>query len=456
MIDEPIRVEAPRRIAGKFLGGFVPAVAYHFGVLDVLRDRGFVLQDGFREPGEAREMGPPNIDLVIGSSAGAFFAVAACAGVGWQELVGAIESDATRVAAFEGRYLGQGEGLIRKVWKWTRRGPKPSWASRRTWKAWAAEATLNALFPLWDLHPIERYLAEEVLQGRSWSDLRTEASILAVDLNHPVTFIVGERESPILRLYREQPVGPATIHTILGSEGYKIVEAFTVAGVPVDHPVLAPFQAEPWERNTTLYITGVPMACAAVGSMATYPFYAPVRFLDEDGKSYRLGHYEVVVEDGEDRNPFTTDVAEETGSDLVFVSSIGAPYKYLRSLGSLAVRGYSSMHHQKTAQGRDAKQEDVVRMHRTQRRLYEATRAILADKACGPEALAELHEAFQRLAWIDNVRIRITPDPDIAAENRILRTFDPLAFTAEAVDRAHDLGRMVAQRVLGRYRFEFL
>jgi predicted acylesterase/phospholipase RssA len=456
MTAERARIGRPRRIAAKFLGGFVPAVAYHFGVLDVLRDRGFVLQGGFREPGEVRRNGPPNLDLVVGSSAGAFFVVAACAGIGREELVGAIEREAAGIAPFQARYLGESQGLTRKMWQWLRSGSRPPWRSRRTWKSWAAESTLNAIFPLWDLHAMERYLAEGVLRGRSWSDLRTEAAILAVDLNHPVTYIVGEREDPILALFREQPVAAEAIHLILGSEGHKIVGAFSAANIPTDHPALAPFQAEPWHRNTWLRITGVPMANAAVGSMAAYPFYAPVRFVNMAGKAYRLGHYEVVVEDGEDRDPFTTDVADEAGADLVIVSSIGAPYKYLHGLGSLAVRGFGAVHHQKTAQSRDAKQEDVMRTHRRERRLYEASRSILERRGFDPEALQELHEAFQRLAWIDHVRLRITPDPDIAAENRILRALDPLAFTPEAVARAYYLGRRVAERVLSQCEFEFL
>ena len=42
------------------------------------------------------------------------------------------------------------------------------------------------------------------------------------------------------------------------------------------------------------------------------------------------------------------------------------------------------------------------------------------------EAVERLDAEFQRIARIDTVRIRIYPDPDIAAENRILRTLDPL------------------------------
>jgi hypothetical protein len=149
-------------------------------------------------------------------------------------------------------------------------------------------------------------------------------------------------------------------------------------------------------------------------------------------------------------------VAEESGCDLVIVSSISAPYKYLHGFGSLAERGYSAMYQQKTAQSRDVKQEDVIRAHRTQHALFLASREILESLECGPEAIDALHELFQRLAGIDHLRLRIYPDPDIAAENRILRTLDPLEFTPKAVHRALDLGRMVARRVLAGYRFEFL
>lgn len=451
---EPIAV--PRSIAGTFLGGFVPAVAYHFGVMEVLEERGFLLRAGFRAGAEERETGPPGFDFVVGSSAGAFFVTAACAGMRPEDLMGSVSEEIARQGRFQARLLGQGKGLTRKTLEWMRAGSKPSWASRRTWKSWAAESTLNVMFPLWTLDPMAEYLRDEVLKGRDWEDLRTEAAILAVDLNHPLTLVLGEREAPILELFERQPVRPEAIHLILGSEGHKIARVFEEAGVAADHPALAPFRADPEGRSDTLRIRGVPMAQAAVGSMATYPFYQPVTLERTDGRPYRLGHYTVQVQDGEDRNPFTTDVAEESGADLVIVSSISAPYKYLHGFGSLADRGYSAVYQQKTAQGRDAKQEDVKSAHRTHHALYRASRAILDASGCGAEAVERLDAEFQRLARIAHVRIRIYPDPDIAAENRILRTLDPLEFTPRAVDRARQLGAMVARRVLARYRFEFL
>lgn len=456
MRAEPIRVQAPRKIAGRFLGGFVPAVSYHFGVLETLEERGFVLHRGFRGPDQERETGPPGFDVVVGSSAGAFFVTAACAGVGREELVGSERARAARCEPFDAEYLGHGEGLLAKTAQWLRSGPRVSWSDRRSWKSWAAENTLNLLFPLWRLEAMESYLREDVLRGRDWKDLRTEASILVVDVNHPVTYVLGERESPILGLLRREPVSPEAVHLILGSEGRKIVAAFRAAGVDPEHPALAPFRIRPHVRHTAMYVRGVPMECAAAGSMAAYPFYAPVPLQERDGRAVRIGHYSPEVMDGEDRNPFTTDVAEEAGADLLFISSISTPYKYLHGLGSLTGRGYSAMHHQKTAHSRDAKQEDVIRSHAEHRRLYRAARAVLSECDAPREALDRLEEEFHRIVWIRNERIRITPDPDIAAENHILRQLDPLAFNEDAVGRAYDLGRMVAERVLKGYRFEFL
>ena len=204
------------------------------------------------------------------------------------------------------------------------------------------------------------------------------------------------------------------------------------------------------------YVRGVPMARAAAGSMAAYPFYAPVELRDGEGRPFRIGHYTPVVIDGEDRDPFTTDVAEESGADLVFVSSISTPYKYLHSVGSLARLGFPELHAQKATQSRDAKQENAARAHVMTRRLFDEGRRVLERAGCGEEAVGELHAAFQRLAWVDHVRIRITPDPDLAVESRLLRRLDPLSFTPQAVDRAFDLGRRVAERVLRRYSFDFL
>ncbi len=456
MRDAPIVVPPARRIAGKFLGGFVPAVSFHYGVLQVLQERGFILRTGFRADGEPRVTGPPGIDLMAGSSAGAFFVIAACAGADRRDLVGVVEDEAVRFAPFQARYLGQGPGLSRKVVTWVRDGPRAKWSGPRTMKAWAAESTVNMLFPLWTLDPIEQYLARDILGGRDWEDLRTEAAILAVDVDHPVTYVLGERESPVLELLRSQPVDGEVVHRVLGSEGWKIVEAFVAAGVSRDHPVLVELAQEPERRHATVYLRGVTMANAAAGSMAAYPFYSPMALRRADGESYRIGHHPVVVVDGEDRNPFTTDVAEDAGADLVFVSSINSPYKYLHGIGSVARRGYSALHQQKTAQSRDAKQEAASRAQNATQRLYADVRKIMREAGTSPETLERVHDAFQRRVWIDHHRIRIYPDPDIAAENRIIRALDPLSFTADAVERAVDLGRMVAKRVLSDYVFEFL
>ena len=141
MSETPNVVTTPRKIAGKFMGGFVPAVAYHYGVLEVLRERGFVLRSGFRDRDEPRELGPPGIDMAIGSSAGAFFVASACAGVEKDALLGAVDEGTARVEPFRAEYLGQGRGLLAKTLEWLHGGPRVSWEERRTWKSWAAEST---------------------------------------------------------------------------------------------------------------------------------------------------------------------------------------------------------------------------------------------------------------------------------------------------------------------------
>lgn len=455
MTLEPIRVQAPRMIAGKFLGGFVPAVAYHFGVLEVLEERGFRLRRGFRAPEEPRATGPPGFDLLVGSSAGAFFVTAAAAGATPEDLVGAAAEGAA-FAPFQSDLLGSGPGLSLRMARWLAGGPRASWSARKGWKSWAAENTLNLLFPLWRLDPLQAYLRDEVLGGRDWEDLRTECSILAVDLNHPVTLILGERESPVLGLLRREPVSPEAVHLVLGSEGRKIIDAFVRAGVDPEHPALGQYRERPDIRSTAIYARGVPMDCAAAGSMAAWPIYAPVDVANRAGEPIRIGHYPLQVVDGEDRNPFTTDVAEEAGADLIVISSITAPYKFLHGIGSLAGRGYTAIHEQKTAQSRDAKQEDVIRSHLEHRRLLHAARTVLLDHGCSRESMELMEEEFHRICWLRNTRIRIFPDPDIGGENHVLRTLDPLEFTPRAIGRAFDLGRRVAERVLKRYRFEFL
>ena len=380
---------------------------------------------------------------MVGSSAGAFFVTAACAGLRPEDLVGAVSDGAEPGGRFQGRFLGHGSGLTRKTLRWAREGPKTPWFLAQELEVVGRGVDAQRVLPLWTLDPMAEYLRDEVLRGRDWEDLRTEAAILAVDLNHPVTLILGEREAPILELFRQQPVRPEAIHLILGSEGGKIARAFEEAGVDPGHPVLAPFREDPEARNVALRIRGVPMARAAIGSMATYPFYRPVLLERADERPYRLGHYTVEVQDGEDRNPYTTDIAEENGADLVIVSSISAPYKYLPGFGSLSDGGTRPCTSRKPRRAGTPSRRTSCAHHRTQHALYRASRAILEGAGCGRGAVEKLHDAFERLAGIDNVRVRIYPDPDIAAENRILRTLDPLEFTPKAVDRAFQLGRIV-------------
>ena len=99
VVQAPIPVAEPRSIAGTFLGGFVPAVAYHFGVLEILEERGFVFRAGFRGANEPRVTGPRGSTL-WSVPLRVLFVTAACAGLKPDNLVGDVtEESSAKVAS---------------------------------------------------------------------------------------------------------------------------------------------------------------------------------------------------------------------------------------------------------------------------------------------------------------------------------------------------------------------
>lgn len=204
---------------------------------------------------------------------------------------------------------------------------------------------------------LERFIRESVTRdGNRFEDLRTELYILATELDKPRTVVFGGKTSEQL--------------------------------------------------NDYIYQNGVSVSEAAACSMSLPPIYAPA-VVSRDGKpTYYI--------DGELRDPYTTNVAEDSGADLVFVSSVYQAYQFSDAFGSLFNIGMLGIYPQSRDQSMDAKKQIAIY---NRRKIDQAIAAVQAfsDRLLSPEQretlihLLEIHLEYRRR----NTIIYIAPFRDL-------------------------------------------
>jgi predicted acylesterase/phospholipase RssA len=204
---------------------------------------------------------------------------------------------------------------------------------------------------------LERYVREELLKGvNRFEQLRAELYIIATELDDPRVVVFGEKDSGQIYDYK--------------------------------------------------YVSGASISEAAAASMAFPPIYAPC--------SVAVGRERKYYMDGELRDPFSTHVAEDSGADLVVVSSVYQPFQFSKELGSLFRFGLAGVYPQARDQSLHAKQQNAVLQRRKMAAavdfVYEYTRRYLPQEVC--ERLAE--ELEHRLdCRRRNFIIYINPERDL-------------------------------------------
>lgn len=158
---------------------------------------------------------------------------------------------------------------------------------------------LMTMRPRYSVDALERLVRERLLPGlNDFSQLACELYILATALDTPRTVVFGERRTP--------------------------------------------------QKHDYIYLNSVSVSQAAAASMALPPIFIPCKIT--------IGGVETYFIDGELRDPFVTNVAQDAGADCIITSSIYQPFQFADEIGSLIESGLGGIYMQSRDLSIDAKQ----------------------------------------------------------------------------------------------------
>jgi predicted acylesterase/phospholipase RssA len=380
------------------LGGGVPNVSFQLGVCDALIDWGFQLSTGTLEDGESRSYGGRTINPVVGSSSGAFAAVCASMGYDADDLIGRTD----RIQPIDESIIK--DPIDTGLWAMLKR----LFTSREKYTRLKKlvhshparyEHFINTYYPTWKMDALENYIRDVLLDGHDFAELKAQLFILSVAQEQRLTFIFGERSEP------RNP-----------EDDFK-------------------FQ------------NGVPLWKAVAGSMSLPPFYRPYRLENPPEEMKPSGGDSVVLVDGEMRDPFSTDVAQDARADLIIVSSFYRVLEYTPELGHIDDYGIIPVILQTRAHGKDAQKHQSI-LHRNRR--LEALELVreMAETHCEDRAEEMVESVEKALDIRDELDVIEIQAQDYEHEELTYPYWDPFTLDEKVGDIQYDAGYELTQKKL--------
>ena len=259
------------------------------------------------------------------------------------------------------------------------------------------EHLINTYYPIWKMDSLEEYLRDQLLNGCAFEELRTKLLILAVAQEQPRTFVFGDESRPQTSDYKFQ------------------------AGVP------------PWK--------------AAAASMCLPPFFQPYRLDNPPEEMMPRGGEDVVLIDGETRDAFSTDAAEDSGADLIIVSTFYRVMEFTPELGHIDDYGILPVMLQAQAQGKDARKLNSIQHRERRQQALRRFRSYLEEH--NPERRDEAMEELERVLEIrENLDVIEIKAQDYEHEELTYPYWDPFTVDEEVLNVLFDIGYDVATRTL--------
>jgi predicted acylesterase/phospholipase RssA len=263
-------------------GGAVKAYAFHVGVTLGLEDDGFFFRSGLRWEPRVAPPGVREIQMYVGSSAGACIVAGLVSGHPPGTLRDAVLGQAKTVPTFGYRTL------------FVPVAPNPrKYLGRLIRRLRLGHLRPHHLLDIGGLMTtagVEKYFRRELPTNR-FSDLAVDLFIAATQVNSSRKVVFGPTDS-------------------LTRGGYD---------------------------RSCAYYNNVPISQAVAAAVAVPPLFAPYAITNAtSGKRF---HYY----DGEVRDPLSAHVARDAGADFVVASSIWRPYSYDDRVGTLADFGMSTL-----------------------------------------------------------------------------------------------------------------
>lgn len=336
-----MNIQNKKKIALVLSGGGIKAAAYHIGVCLALQEKGFRFAGGNKEVISLRKSDPhysqhPQIELYVGSSAGAFVSSVLASGRSLESLITAFQvgvgtdpyykiSEVEKLKPIGYRHIFHinGKRMLSFL---------PEAVLEKSILAGGLEVLLKKGFKLNGLFTaggIERYLRKYVLDENEFSRLGVELYIISTQLNHSRKTIFG--------------------------------------------PYL-----ESSKTDTTQYIGYSKISESVAASVSLPPLFAPYPILKPDGKE--IYHY-----DGEIRDTLSTHVAADHGADLILASYSMQPYHYSKEFGSLHKFGMPVIINQALYQVLEQKVARHIQFQLKKRNTYTALKKTIEEEGLSKE-----------------------------------------------------------------------
>jgi predicted acylesterase/phospholipase RssA len=312
-------------------GGAIKAYAFHVGVLQGLEGDGFFFRSGLRWQPRVAPRGRREINIYVGSSAGACVAASLASGRPSHDLRDAVCGGSRDVPPFGYRVL------------FVPIAPNPArYLGRLAARLRRGQLRAHHLLDVDGLMTtagVEKYFRRHALPTNRFADLAAELYIAATQVNGSRKVIFGPRDS-------------------LSAEGY--------------------------DRDCAYY-DNVPISQAIAAAVAVPPVFAPYAITNpSSGKPF---HYY----DGEVRDTLSLHVARDVGADFAIASSIWHPYTFDERVGTLADLGITAIAEQVLQQSVGQK----VDRDREQTRRYDELLAMIDEHAAEQELSAEAAGALR-------------------------------------------------------------
>ncbi|PIQ28278.1 hypothetical protein COW36_04415 [bacterium (Candidatus Blackallbacteria) CG17_big_fil_post_rev_8_21_14_2_50_48_46] len=396
------KIKRKQRVGFVASGGAAKAACYHMGVALALQRKGFEFRTGLKTKSPPLAGNGREIEVLVGSSAGAFACALIASGHPLEEIYHSFLGH--RNPRFPSLSYGQMlyPNLLDSLLKFFPRLPKA--LSVRGHKS--LESLLQAFFcsnGFYSTEKLENYLRRSILPSNRFDELDPELYIVTTLLDNPGRLILGPKDLDLMR---------KKVH---------------------------------FYEEETRYDTHVDVSHAAAASMSLPPIFKPYQLHTSQGDVYTF--------DGEIRKTLSTHIAKDAGCDLILVSYTHQPYRYRKEIGSLADFGIPSILVQAIYQLVESRIMGARDLHEQKTRVMNEINYFFDKKGLS----AQLKEEF-----LQHMMVKLDYNPNVdyifihpSDHEEQLFFSDHFNLSSETMEQIAESGFRSAIRALKDYHFSF-
>ncbi len=194
---------------------------------------------------------------------------------------------------------------------------------------------------------------------------------------------------------------------------------------------------------------GVPLWKSAAGSMSLPPYYEPYELENPPTEIAPSDGESVVLIDGETRDPFSTDAAEDSGADLIIVSSFYRVHEYTPGLGHISDYGTIPVMWQERAQGKDARKHLSIQNRYQKKKALELYREQLEETCVTQQEIERnMEEMESALDFREDLDVIEIQAQEYVNDDLTYPYWDPFTLKEEIIEFLYESGHEVATQEL--------